>query len=44
MQGRYRNAGEIAGQVAIAAVVLAGLLGSACLLGVFIYGAMLVGS
>lgn len=44
MQGRYRKAGEIAGQVAIAALVLTGLLGSACLMAAFVMAAMLVSS
>ena len=44
MQGRYRKAGEIAGQAAIAAVVLAGLLGSAALVAAFVLTAMLLTS
>lgn len=44
MQGRYRKAGEIAGQVAIAAIVLVGLLGSAALIAAFVWTAMLVTS
>ena len=44
MQGRYRKAGEIAGQVAIAALILTGLLGSAALVAAFVLTAMLVTS
>ena len=44
MQGRYRKAGEIAGQLAIAAIVLLGFVGSACLLGAFVLAAMLLTS
>lgn len=43
-EGRYRKAGEIAGQVAIAALVLIGFVGSACLLAAFVLAAMLVSS
>lgn len=44
MQGRYRRVGEIAGQVAIAAVILTGLIASACLVAAFVLAAMLVSS
>ena len=44
MQGRYRKVGEIAGQIAIAAVILTGIVLSAALLAAFAFTALMVSS
>jgi hypothetical protein len=44
MNGRYRRAGEVAGQLAIAAVILAGIVISAALVAAVMFTAMAVGS
>jgi hypothetical protein len=44
MNGRYRRAGEVAGQLAIAAVVLAGIIICAALVAALMFAAMVVGS
>jgi hypothetical protein len=44
MNGRYRRAGEVAGQLAIAAVILAGIVISAALVAAVMFTTMAVGS
>ena len=44
MQRRYRKAVDQAGQIAIAAVIIAGLLGSAALVAAFVLATWLVTS
>ena len=44
MHRRYRKAGEVAGQLAIAAIILAGILGSAALVVAFMLSIYLVTS